>query len=287
MPFLSKSLRSALLLGSFSTLGGCADTPDSDVPDSAPVTRVQGPAGALHVDDGGSGGLPVVFVHSYAGSTTHWAAQLGHLRSGRRAIALDLRGHGQSAAPADGDYAVAALARDIGAVVDSLGLDRFVLVGHSLGGSAAGEYAGANPARVAGLVLVGAPGRSSPEEARPIMASLESNYDTVMAGYWNTLLTDARPEVRARLTGEMQSVPRDASIRLIAGIFAYDPLPAIRRYPGPKLFVVTPHGNTPKDLQNLMPEVPNRVMTGTSHWPHMDKPEEFNRLLDEFLAGIP
>ena len=68
---------------------------------------------------------------------------------------------------------------------------------------------------------------------------------------------------------------------------AFAPLPAIRRYPGPKLFVVTPHGNTPKDLQNLMPEVPNRVMTGTSHWPHMDKPEEFNRLLDEFLAGIP
>jgi pimeloyl-ACP methyl ester carboxylesterase len=278
-----------MLLGTLSLLGGCTDTPDSDVPDSTPtpVTRVQGSAGPLHIDDGGSGGLPVVFVHSYAGSTTHWEAQLAHLRAGRRAIALDLRGHGQSATPADGDYGVAALARDIGAVVDSLGLDRFVLVGHSLGGSAAGEYAGANPGRVAGLVLVGAPGQSSPEEARPIMASLDSNYDTVMAGYWNTLLTDAQPTVRARLTSEMQSVPKDASLKLIAAIFTYDPLPAIRRYPGPKLLVVTPHGNTSKDLQNLMPEVPHRVMTGTSHWPHMDKPEEFNRLLDEFLAGIP
>ncbi|HSE53907.1 MAG TPA: alpha/beta fold hydrolase [Gemmatimonadales bacterium] len=276
-----------MLLGLLSIPGACADTPDSDVPNPAPVTRVQGPAGALYIDDGGSGGLPVVLVHSYAGSTTHWAAQLAHLRTGRRAIALDLRGHGQSAAPADGDYAVAALARDIAAVVDSLGIDRFVLVGHSLGGSAAGEYAGANPGRIAGLVLVGAPGQSSPEEARPIMASLESNYDTVMAGYWNTLLTDARPEVRTRLTSEMQSVPKDASLKLISAIFAYDPLPAIRRYPGPKLLVVTPHGNTPKDLQNLMPEVPHRVMTGTSHWPHMDKPEEFNRLLDEFLAGLP
>ena len=287
MAFPSKPFRSVLLLGALASLLSCTGTPDSDVPDSAPVTRVQGPAGPLHVDDGGSGGVPVVFVHSYAGSTTHWAAQLAHLRAGRRAIALDLRGHGQSAAPADGDYGVAALARDIGAVVDSLGLDRFVLVGHSLGASAAGEYAGASPGRIAGLVLVGAPGQSSPEEARPILASLESNYDTVMAGYWNTLLTDAQPDVRARLTSEMQSVPKDASLKLIAAIFAYDPVPAIRRYPGPKLLIVTPHGNTPKALQNLMPEVPHRVMTGTSHWPHMDKPEEFNRPLDGFLAGIP
>ena len=267
MAFLSTSFRSVLLLGALAPLIGCTGAPESDVPDSAPVTRVQGPAGPLHVDDGGSGGVPVVLVHSYAGSTTHWAAQLAHLRAGRRAIALDLRGHGQSAPPADGDYGVTALARDIGAVVDSLGLDRFVLVGHSLGGSAAGEYAGANPGRVAGLMLVGAPGQSSPEEARPILASLESNYDTVMAGYWNTLLTDAQPDVRARLTSEMQSVPKDASLKLIAAIFAYDPLPAIRRYPGPKLLVVTPHGSTPKALQNLMPEVPHRGMTGTKLLP--------------------
>ena len=53
--------------------------------------RVPGPAGALYVDDGGEGGMPVVFLHSYAGSTTHWAAQLAHLRPQRRALAIDLR----------------------------------------------------------------------------------------------------------------------------------------------------------------------------------------------------
>ena len=58
--------------------------------------RIPGPAGLLHADDGGSGGVPVVFIHSYAGDTTHWTAQLAHLRKTRRAIALDLRGHGQS-----------------------------------------------------------------------------------------------------------------------------------------------------------------------------------------------
>ena len=122
---------------------------------------VTGPAGPLFVDDGGADGgrLPVVLVHSFGGSTAQWAPQLAHLRGTRRAIALDLRGHGQSAAPGDDDYAVESLAADIGAVVDCLGLPAVVLVGHGLGAKAALEFAGAHPDRVAGLVLAAAPAR--------------------------------------------------------------------------------------------------------------------------------
>ena len=43
------------------------------------MERIAGPAGTLVVDDGGRGGVPVVFVHSYAGSKAHWSAQLAHL----------------------------------------------------------------------------------------------------------------------------------------------------------------------------------------------------------------
>jgi pimeloyl-ACP methyl ester carboxylesterase len=72
--------------------------------------RVEGPAGALAVDDGGEGGLPVVLVHSLAGNAGHWEAQLAHLRRTRRALALDLRGH---AARCFGrhDYAIGARRR--------------------------------------------------------------------------------------------------------------------------------------------------------------------------------
>jgi len=70
------------------------------------MTQISGPAGFLHIDDGGAVGVPVVFVHSFAGSTAHWAMQLAHLRKTRRAVAFDLRSHGQSASPARDDYAV-------------------------------------------------------------------------------------------------------------------------------------------------------------------------------------
>src|SRR2546428_7158109 len=80
-----------------------------------PVRRkeVPGLAGPLSVDDGGRGGVPVVFVHSFGGTLSHWSAQLEHLRPHRRAIAFDPRGHGPSQAPPDLHYSVDSLAADI------------------------------------------------------------------------------------------------------------------------------------------------------------------------------
>ncbi len=261
--------------------------PQKSEKESAPMTGpVNGPAGRLYVDDGGTGGLPVVFVHSYAGSSAHWAAQLAHLRPTRRAVALDLRGHGRSEAPASGDYAVESLAADIAAAVDALGLGRFVLVGHSMGGAAALAYADAHPERVAGLVLVGTPGKSSPEQSGQVMGALEADYDKTMGTYWQSLLTGARPEVAARIEKETKSVPREASLAIIQAIFDYDPTPALKAYPGPKLLVDTSHGESPGALHNLAPEIPRQVVSGTSHWPQLDKPEELNRILDEFLATV-
>jgi pimeloyl-ACP methyl ester carboxylesterase len=58
-------------------------------------TTIAGPAGALFVDDGGAGGVPVVLLHSLAGNGAQWTPQIAHLRRSVRAIAVDLRGHGR------------------------------------------------------------------------------------------------------------------------------------------------------------------------------------------------
>lgn len=110
----------------------------------------------LYIDDGGAGQEPpVVFVHSLGGRSEQWAPQLKHLRRSRRALAVDLRGHGRSPAATDGDYRIETLAADLAAVLAALDLPQFVLVGHSLGGSVATAFAGVS--RAAGRAVPGRP----------------------------------------------------------------------------------------------------------------------------------
>ena len=247
-------------------------------------TDIAGSAGRLHVDDDGTGGLPVVFVHSFGGSSSHWAEQLRHLRPDRRTIAFDLRGHGASSAPDGDDYAIDDLSGDIAAVAAARGLTRFVLVGHSIGGVAAISFAGEHPDRVAGLLLVGTPGRVPIEQADQIMSAMTSDYEVTMASYWDRLVAGATPKVRDQIKSEMGDIPQDVAMSLIGATFAYDPVPALEGYPGPTMSVTA--AESPFDLHKQVADLPHEQITGTSHWVHMDKPSEFNRIMDAFLARV-
>jgi pimeloyl-ACP methyl ester carboxylesterase len=118
-------------------------------PIAGPVTT---PNGIVFVDDGGRGGLPVVFIHGNGADSSQWSAQLEHLRKTRRAVAIDLPGMGNSSPAANGDYSPNANAAAIDAAVSSISLKRFVLVGHSYGGAVAATYAAAHPEKVAAVI---------------------------------------------------------------------------------------------------------------------------------------
>jgi pimeloyl-ACP methyl ester carboxylesterase len=109
----------------------------------------------------GAAGSPLVLVHGAGGSRLHWPEAVCAL-PGRRVVALDLPGHGDSPGPAASS--ISAYAGEVLAALDALGLARAVLGGHSMGGAIALTIALEAPARVAGLVLVatGAKLRVSP-----------------------------------------------------------------------------------------------------------------------------
>lgn len=245
---------------------------------------------SLNVDDSGSGGLPVVFLHSLAGNTSHWSAQLEHLRKKRRAVALDIRGHGNSESPNDGDFAIESLANDIDVVADELGLKRFVLVGHSSGGTVAIAYAGWHPEKVAGLLLADPSGdaRKLPaEQANQLIRALESDsYSKAIEDYYSMLLTGSQPSVREKVIQDLRNTPRETVIGIFKSSLGYDPLTPLQLYRGPKLSVVTSLNDAPFSLHNLDSDLPHVQVTGTGHWLQMDKPEEFNRILDNFLASV-
>ena len=97
--------------------------------------------------------LPVICVHGYTSSAEAFNALARRLQDRARIMAMDVRGHGESAWSQDGAYQYADQAGDLAALVDQLGIGRFVLIGTSMGGVIAMVYASQYADRLRGLVL--------------------------------------------------------------------------------------------------------------------------------------
>jgi pimeloyl-ACP methyl ester carboxylesterase len=251
---------------------------------------IRGPQGDLYIDDGGEGATPVIFLHSAGGNTGQWAAQLRDLRRTRRAIALDMRGHGRSALPANGDFRIEAMAEDLAAVIDALKLDRVVLVGHSLGGHVATAYAGTNPTRVAGLFLLdpASDGRMMPkDQADGLMALLRSDaYQTTIDGYWGSIIGGAAPAIRDRIVADLHATPAATMVGGLESLLHFDPVTPLRTFKGTKMTLITALNETPASLQNLDQDLVCEKIAGTGHWPQLEKPDEINARLSAFLAKV-
>ena len=276
---------------------GGSPEPEPADPEASPAVAeslwIAGPAGNLYIRDGGgeeqSDALPVLFVHSLAGNGGQWALQLDHLRRRRRATALDLRGHGESDPAEDGDYSIHGLAGDVAAAADQLGLRRFILAGHSLGAAVAIEYAGRHPERVAGLLLVDPNGDQSRVPAReiePFLESLRADPLSELESYFRQLVVGGDSDAAQWVLQDLRLTHEDAVLGAVTGAVRYQPLPALERYTGPRLSVISDMNRLPYSLHKLLPDLPLHRMTGTGHWLMMDRPEVFNHLLDEFVAGV-
>jgi pimeloyl-ACP methyl ester carboxylesterase len=245
---------------------------------------------ALYIDDGGSGGTPVLFVHSLAGNSGHWSSQLEHLRKNRRAVAIDLRGHGKSASAQYGGYSVEAMANDIDSVARALGLTRFILVGHSMGGSVSIEYAGRHPEMVEGLLLADPSGDARKLPAgliEPFLAALDSDsYAGAVEEYWRSMLVGSNPSVQEKILEDLRRTKKEVVIGVFKSTLGFDPITALLRYPGKKLSVVTHLNDTPLSLHSLLPDLPHVSLSGTGHWLQLDRPDEFNRIMDDFLLSL-
>ena len=116
-------------------------------------------------EQGNPDGVPVVLIHGSMGSLHVWEGWARELGKQARLISVDLPGHGLTGSWPRDEYTIDAYADFIEVLVDALNLDRFVLVGHSMGGAVAWSFAATRPDRVSQLILVDAAGYPRTGEA--------------------------------------------------------------------------------------------------------------------------
>jgi len=245
---------------------------------------------ALPADDGGIGGLTVVFLHALGGAATQWAQQLAHMRTARRAIAITLRGHPGAPAPRRRDFRMATLAADVLRTLDALAVERCALVGHSIGAHVALSIAACAPQRVAGVLLAdpASDARRVPRgEWDALVRGLESDaYAATIDRHYRHLLVGSRPAVAQRVLADLHATAASTVVGVMHAARDFDALEALATYRGRKLAVDSYLGEQPGSLHNLCPELRRTRLGDCGHWLHLDRPAEFNLILDGWLGAM-
>ena len=107
----------------------------------------------IHYEVVGDSPQTVVLIHGWGGDRTYWKYQIPYLKKKYTVVAIDLAGHGESGLKRE-HWTISSLGADVAAVINKLDLDKFVLIGHSMGGAVIIEAALHFPDKVLGLVGV-------------------------------------------------------------------------------------------------------------------------------------
>lgn len=269
----------------------------------------------LNVLEWSTEGVPLVLLHGHGNEAHLWDDFVPAVAEHYRVLAVDQRGHGDSDWDAEGRYDTDAMADDLEALLAHFEIDRFVLVGFSMGGRVSMEFAGRHPERLAGLVLVdigpeidprGALriGNEMAEQRAPVFTSVDEyarmlslNYP---AGRPEALQRMARHGLRKRDDGLLElkmdpklraDRPTDEAARRAEEAFTRRQWEALAKIPCPTLVVRGAASDilSPEIADRMVDEVlPNgrlAVVPQAAHSVATDNPAGFEEAVCGFVLG--
>jgi pimeloyl-ACP methyl ester carboxylesterase len=236
-------------------------------------------------------------MHGFAGSARNLRPQARFLAQRHRVVLFDARGHARSPAPpSDADYTLSKLVEDVHRLVMIEEAHGVVLGGISLGAAVALQYALVHPRTLRGLVLASFPPARDASRWASTLADAIEQRGLEQAGeelVWGGGRFDAEAAKWIR-QGFLEHSPR-ALVATLRGALANRPDPsehadALGELLVPTLLIVgerdAPAVGASRELARLIPGARLAVIAAAGHVTNLEKPEEFNRLLDGFLSEI-
>ncbi|MEZ5076002.1 MAG: alpha/beta fold hydrolase [Solirubrobacterales bacterium] len=255
-------------------------------------------------------GPALLLIHGLGGNFQNWQEVIEPLSRAHTVIAPDLPGHGSSA-PGGGDYSVGALAASLRDLLVALGHDRVTLVGHSLGGGVAMQFAYQFPELTERLVLVSS-GGLGPEVSPVLRAAALPGADAFIAatagpgqtvGSWIGSGLEAiglRPNADlaevlrgyATLTDPGRRAAFLATVRAVIGVggqrvdardrlYLAESMPVLILWGDRDRIIPAHHG---ADAHRHIPHSRYEVLEGVGHMPQIEAPLRFVSTLEDFLA---
>lgn len=239
-------------------------------------------------------GQPLVLLHGLFGSADNWGSIAKHFSQHYQVISVDLRNHGRS--PHSDTQTYPDMADDLLAVLDTLGLSQVHLLGHSLGGKVAMQFATQYPDRVNKLIVVDMAMRAYPDRYTQLMDHMLAVDLSQMASRneVDNALKDAIPNLRVRQFLLTNLVKNEAQLQWRIN------LPALKANYATLIAAIAVHFEQPSlfirgersdyvqasDIAELQRHFTQAefVSLPTDHWVHAEQPQLFIQALEAFLA---
>lgn len=238
----------------------------------------------------------IFIIHGLFGSLSNLSGLASELQEIHHTISVDLRNHGDS--PHDNSMTYLEMANDIFVLADHLNIERFSIVGHSMGGKVAMACALLNPQRVNKIIVADIAPAVYPDKHNDVFIGLHAlenekiktrkTADLTLSAYVTT------PEVRQFLLKSLRK--KGEYFHLLFNLPALSAnYAAIRAWPKfdnifnkEALFIkgadsdyILPEYQA--DILQYFPNAKAKMIKNTGHWLHAEKPKTFNRLVKEFF----
>jgi len=257
-------------------------------------------------------GPALLLLHGLGCDHTTWSPVIAKLAKKYTVIAPDLLGHGQSAKPR-ADYSVGGYANGMRDLLTVLNIDKVTVVGHSLGGGVAMQFAYQFPERTERMVLV-APGGLGPEVTPMIRAVGLPGFKAAMAvltlpgvrhigvagmkALSKTGLTATHdldevadiyesfkdPATRAAIAHVVRAVvdTRGQIVTMVDRAYLTQALPMLVVWGSEDMVIPVKHAAT---VAEIAPGAQVEVLGNSGHFPHKDHPERFAKILNDFVRS--
>lgn len=256
----------------------------------------------LHFRDTGRRDLPaLILLHGFGSSLHTWEPWAKMLEADNRVIRLDIPGFGLTGPDPQGDYSTPRVVRLVLALLDDLKIPKATVIGHSMGGKIAWNFAVSHPDRLEKLVLISPDGFAAPGSAYNQKPEVASTLRLMRYALPKALL---RPNLEvaysdtSRLTDQLVTRYHDlmlapgqraAMISVLEQAVLTDPVPQLARITAPVLLLwgdkdrMIPFGHA-QDYLKALPKARLAAIPGLGHVPHEEAPDISITPLKAFLA---
>jgi len=245
----------------------------------------------------GGGDVTLVFVHGWSCDGRYWREQAPYFAGKYKVVTIDLAGHGHSSQNRK-IYSVESFGQDVKAVMEDLDAKRVILIGHSFGGEITAEAARLAPKRVIGLIgvdtLHNVEESYSREEASKLIGidGFKKDFKASVKGFIEQMMVkDINQELLNWIINDISSAPPQVAISALeeyTGTIADKKM--INVFKEVKAPVICINADLwPTNIEanrRYMQSFDVAIMKGVGHFPMLERPDEFNKLLERSIGEI-